>query len=333
MGSASLEGAAVSRLLIAGLLAWMASSAQVEAAAPAVLVVVGAEGTAEFGEQFRGWAERWKAAAETAKAEYRAIGLDAGGEKADREVFVEALEALATANSQETVWLVLIGHGTFDGKTPKFNLRGEDFTPGELKTWLQDMERPVAIINCASASGPFLNALSGEKRTVVTATRAGAEYNFARFGEHLSTAITNLQADLDKDDQVSLLEAFLFASAGVRDFYAGEGRLATEHALIDDNGDGLGTPADWFAGLRATKRAKDGAELDGTRAAQLVLVRSQREERLSPELRLRRDELERELAKLRQSKTELPEEEYLAQIEPILLELGRLYATAESQGQ
>ena len=311
----------------------MACSALAEAAGPAVLVVVGAEGTAEFGEQFRGWAERWKAAAESAKAEYQAIGLDESGNKADREVLVEVLEALAKSDNQETVWLVLIGHGTFDGKTPKFNLRGADFTPVELKTWLKNMERPVAIINCASASGPFLNGLSGENRLVVTATRAGSEYNFARFGEHLSTAITNLQADLDKDDQVSLLEAFLYASAGVRDFYAGEGRLATEHALIDDNGDELGTPADWFAGLRATKRAKDGAELDGMRAAQLVLVRSQREERLSPELRLRRDELERELAKLRQSKAELPEEEYLEKIEPILLELGRLYATAESQGQ
>ncbi len=46
-------------------------------------------------------------------------------------------------------------------------------------------------------------------------------------------------ADLDKDGQVSLLEAFLIASRRTLEFYKVEGRIATEHALIDDNGDGL----------------------------------------------------------------------------------------------
>ena len=45
------------------------------------------------------------------------------------------------------------------------------------------------------------------------------------------------KADLDKDDQVSLLEAFLTASVRTAEFYEETSRLATEHALIDDNGD------------------------------------------------------------------------------------------------
>jgi hypothetical protein len=75
--------------------------------------------------------------------------------------------------------------------------------------------------------------------------------------------------------------------------------------------------------------AKDGATPDGDRARQLVLVRSAREEQLSAEARARRDELERDLAGIRQRKAELPEDEYLSLIEPILLELARLYEAAE----
>jgi hypothetical protein len=318
-----------------GLEIWCASAGVHSADAadrPAVIVVVGAEGTPEFGRQFRDWAGRWEAAASAAQAEFTTIGLETEGDTPDREQFTERLAALAKAESQEPVWLVLIGHGTYDGKTAKYNLRGSDFTPAELKGWLKPIERPVAVIDCTSASGPFLNELSAAGRVVVTATRAGSEYNFARFGDFLSSSLTDLKADLDKDEQVSLLEAFLFASSGVRDFYAGEGRLATEHSLIDDNGDGLGTPADWFSGLRATKRAKDGAELDGLRASQLVLVRSQREERLPAAVRARRDELERELAAVRQKKSTLADEEYLAEIEPILIELAHLYQKAEKSG-
>lgn len=329
MGPAPLEGVAVSRFVLLWTLLVPCGAARAEPARPAVIVAVGAAGTPEFGAQFRAWSSHWEAAAQTAQADFTAIGLEPASETSDRDQLRERLAALAAGESQEPVWLVLIGHGTYDGKAAKYNLRGEDIAPAELAAWLQPIQRPVAVINCTSASGPFLNGLSGPNRVVVTATRAGSEYNFARFGEYISSALTDLTADLDKDDQVSLLEAFLFASAGVREFYAGEGRLATEHALLDDNGDGLGTPAEWFSGLRATKRAKDGAELDGLSASQLVLVRSPREEQLSPETRARRDDLERQLAALRQAKANLSEDEYLGKIEPILIELGRLYEQAD----
>lgn len=293
-----------------------------------VLVVVGAAGEKDFGEQFGEWAGRWQAAAESANAEFAAIGLDNAGEKSDREQLQQRLLSLS-GKSAEPVWLVLIGHGTFDGKTAKFNLRGPDFTPAELASWLKPIERPLAILDCTSSSGPFLAELSAPGRVVVTATRSGFEFNFARLGDHLSTAIADPAADLDKDEQISLLEAFLRAAAGVQEFYASEARLATEHALIDDTGDKQGTPADWFQGLRATKTAKDGAELDGQRAAQFVLMRSAREQQLPPEARARRDELERELAALRKQKDFLAEEEYLGQIEPLLIELARIYESAE----
>ena len=297
----------------------------------AVIVVVGASGEEEFGKQFRAWAARWEAAAKTAKADYSAIGLEETVQP-DRELLESRLVTLAKDQSNvESVWLVLIGHGTFDGKTARFGLRGPDIKPAELAAWLKPIAKPVAVIDCTSSSGPFVNELSARGRAVVTASRSGFEFNFARFGDYFSSAIADPKADLDKDDQTSLLEAFLAAAAGVKEFYLSDGRLVTEHALMDDNGDQLGTPADWFQGLRATKSAKEGAALDGILAGQMVLVKSAREERLSATARARRDELERELAEFRLRKAKMPESEYLEKLEPILLELARLYQNADAK--
>jgi hypothetical protein len=291
---------------------------------PAVLVVVGAPGTDDYAKQFRQWAARWRQAADRGGAEFAAIGLEKEGETGDRELLRQCL-AERGRSSPAALWLVLIGHGTFDGKTAKFNLRGPDFSASELAEWIKPVERPLAIVNCASASGPFLNALSGPNRIVITATKSGHEHNFARFGDYLSAAIADPKADLDKDDQTSLLEAFLLAAARVEEFYKEETRLATEHALIDDNGDRLGTPADWFRGLRATKVAQDGASIDGLRAGQLQLVASQGEQDLPAAARLRRDALELEIAELRRRKDAIAADEYYRALEPLLLELARLY--------
>jgi hypothetical protein len=193
------------------------------------------------------------------------------------------------------------------------------------------VRRPLALINCASASGPFINKLAGKDRVVVTATRSGNESNFARFGDHLSTAISDLSADLDKDGQVSLLEAHLTACRRVAEFYDQEARLATEHALVDDNGDGLGTPADWFRGIRATKRAKDGATLDGTRAHQFHLIASDRELQIPAEIRQRRDALEIQIATLQADREKHSEDEYFALLEPLMIELARIYHANASE--
>src|SRR5262245_9454115 len=91
---------------------------------PGVIVVVGAEGTAEYGRQFRQWAERWQQAAERGKADFAAVGLADPGSVADRDILKERLTQATGAS--EPLWLVLIGHGTFDGKTARFNLRGSD---------------------------------------------------------------------------------------------------------------------------------------------------------------------------------------------------------------
>jgi hypothetical protein len=289
------------------------------------LVVVGAAGSPEYAAQFRHWADQWKQTAKKAGAELTTVGetKEEGASDLDR---LRAFLAQKGGEGQRPLWIVLIGHGTYDGREAKFNLRGPDVTDLQLSEWLAPIKRPVAMLDCTSASAPFLNRLSGPNRVIVTATRSGSELNFARLGEYLAGAIADPSADLDKDGQVSLLEAFLTASKRVGEYYRTHAQLATEHALLDDNGDRLGTPADWFRGVHATRRAKDSAPLDGIRAHQFHLIPSDRERGMSEADRQRRDQLEQSLAALRDQKSKLGEEEYYKQIEPLLVELARIYS-------
>ena len=328
---------------------------------PAILLVVGAPGEPDFGTNFLHQAERWTRVAEQAQVPLTRIGpvssstssaapdpsdapapaaaesteepeasdtapsaaVSSPSQPSDRELLAAALAAVPKAG-REPLWLVLIGHGTFDGREARFNLRGPDLTAAELADWLKPFQRPLVLINTASASAPFLAALSSPNRIVITATRSGNEQNFTRFGEHLAATLADPASDFDQDGQTSLLEAFLSAAARVAEFYQTAGRLATEHALLDDNGDGLGTPADWFRGVRAVKRPQPGAASDGARAHQLHLVPSPEEAALAPAVRARRDALELDIFRLRDHKASLPEDEYYARLESLLLELAAL---------
>jgi hypothetical protein len=291
---------------------------------PSVIVAVGAAGEEEFGNEFAKWAEQWRQATKQAGARHQVVGTGPTNALPDLAQLKDILGHEPT-NTTAELWLVLIGHGTFDGKEAKFNLRGPDLSATELAEWLKPLRRPVIVINSASSSSPFLNKLFGPDRIIVTATKSGYEENFARFGKFIAAAITDLKADLDKDGQTSLLEAFIMASRQVAEFYETEGRLATETALLDDNGDGLGTPADFFRGARAVKKPAGGGSVDGLRAHQIHLVRSEAEQQMPAETRARRDELELAVARLRDAKATFAEGEYYRRLENLMRELALLY--------
>ena len=293
-----------------------------------VVVIVGASGTPEFGQGFTKSADAWEAAAKSGGATLTRIGREEPGEVGDLKQLEENIAALAKQESKP-LWIVLIGHGTFDGREAKFNLRGEDLSATMLAKWLDGSKRPTAIINTSASSAPFIKALSKKNRIVMTATKSGTETSYARFGQYLAESINSPEADIDQDGATSLLEAFLSATKQVKEFYEKEGRIVTEQALVDDNGDGLGTPADFFRGTRAVKSTKDGTEPDGLRAQQWHLVPSEAERNLSDELRQQRDELETKLFALRAQKASMDEEKYFAEMERIGRALAKIYQQAE----
>jgi len=307
-----------------------ANDAPAKVEKPTMIVVVGAGGTPQFDAMFNEWADRWVAAA--SKSGFHTVEIGRGPvapDQADKQRLRKSLEEAAMAPGID-LWLVMIGHGTFDRRDARFNLQGPDVAARELADWLKPIDRPMAIINSASASAPFLTTLSSSKRVVIAATKSGSEQNFARFGDFLSRAITDPAADLDKDDQTSLWEAFLSASRRTAEFYSTDGRLQTEHALLDDNGDAQGVRSEQFRGMIPLEQAAEGKSLDGQFAHQWHLIKNSTDAALPPEILKRRDALELAILQWRDKKKSLPPEEYWAQLERHLIELAELNESARN---
>jgi hypothetical protein len=329
MGNSPLERIAMRhaiRAIIAALFFFCVLSQAQTNEQRTLVLVIGSPGEPEYAEKFADWGTLWKEAALQGGVQTRVVGEDTGESPDDRARLLKILAEEISRPAGE-LWLVFIGHGTFNGRSAKFNLRGPDISAEDLAAALKPARRPLAVVQCASASGPFLPALSAPRRVIITATRSGYEDNFPRFGGYMASAIGSASADLDKDGQTSLLEAFLMASHQVAQYYKDQGLLMTEHALLDDNGDGLGTPPDWFRGVRPTKKAADGKDVDGLRANQMILVRSKSEQTLSPETRAQRDDLERQLNALRDRKSKMNENDYYKQVERVMVQIARLYET------
>jgi len=320
----AVRGALLAAITVLGLLPGPAISRAQTNEQRTLVLVIGAAGEPEYAEKFSAWAGLWKQAAVQGGLQTRVVGQDAPSAEDDRTRLLKILAEEISRPAGE-LWLVFIGHGTFDGRWAKFNLRGPNISADDLAAALKSCNRPLAVVQCASASGPFLPALSAPGRVIITATRSGYEDNATRFGGYLARAIASPSADLDKDGQTSLLEAFLLASRQVEQLYKDQGLLLTEHALLDDNGDGFGTPPDWFRGLRAVKTAAEGKTVDGVRANQMILVRGESEQKLSPETRARRDELEGQLSALRARKPAMKEDDYYKALEAIMVQTARLY--------
>ncbi len=107
--------------------------------APTLIVVMGAPGEEEYTRQFKKWSGQWGEAAQKAKATLHTIGIGdkITSDKPDKEQLRKLIVA-QPRNDAEPLWLVLIGHGTYDGKSAKFNLRGPDLSASELAQWLKD---------------------------------------------------------------------------------------------------------------------------------------------------------------------------------------------------
>ena len=298
------------------------------------LIVIGASGTEEYYEDFQQWARRWKQAFSepdriTLLEDRSLAASDKSGKMTDKQRILDWINVVPQSPDQER-WLILIGHGTYQLQVAKFNLEGPDLSLDELAKALDTNPAQWRIIVCAACSGPFINVLSGPNRIVVTATKSGSEQNFSRFGDYLSQAVIAASADLDHDGSVSILEAFIMASGSTSKWYAEEGRIASEQALLDDNGDRRGTPANFFRGVRAAKAPADGLKLDGQNANRVFLRKPTEVAALSAEEQAIVAGLEQQIEELRKQKSVFAEAIYYAQLELLLVELAQKLVPANS---
>ena len=241
------------RLLVA-FVAILALPAVVTAQQTHLLVITGLGGDLEYTERFHDWATTLIDAAVT-RYELPRDNVTYLGEKPDldpeaiagrssRDNIEAAVETIAgRAGPSDHVVIVLFGHGGVTD-APRVNLPGRDPSAEDFAVWLDRLgDRQVTFVNAASSSGPFVEALSGEGRVVMTATRNAGEKMAPTFGGYFVEAFADGSDDADqnKDQRVSMLEAFSFAQLKVAQSYEADGRLATEHPLLDDDGDGEGT--------------------------------------------------------------------------------------------
>lgn len=217
-----------------------------------MLIVTGASGEPRFAQQFHALAMSMVAVATTRfeipesqivyLAEQTTPDPKAINGRSTREGVLQAFDRIATsASAGDAVFIMLIGHGSSDGNVSRFNVPGADMTDADFRAQLDKLSNQVvAFVNASSASGDFVKTLSGKNRVIVTATKSGFERNETLFADHFIGAYAKDGADIDKDGRVSVLEAFVFARREVQREYEGTNRLQTEHAMLDDDGDGTG---------------------------------------------------------------------------------------------
>jgi hypothetical protein len=307
-----------------------------------LLIVVGLAGDPEHGKTFHKWGATLAEASERlgVPKERMVYLVDQPMEgdarvsgRSTREEIGKAFDGFAKqASAEDVVFIMLIGHGSYEGREAKINLPGPDMAAPDFNLLLKRLPtKQVVLVNATSASGPFIEALSAPGRTIVTATRSGAEHFTTLFGGFFVDALTSEAADLDKNKRVSVLEAFVFAKTEVARAYEREGLLATEHALLDDDGDkeGSATP---------TNTGSDPKNKDG-KVASVVSLGVAGDDGLPADPKLRalhveRRDLERRVESLRLLKESMDAAKYSSELEKLVTAIAlktREIRTAEGK--
>ncbi len=295
-----------------------------------LVVITGIGGEARYAEQFHTWAATLMDAATDRYGlpDSNVVYLAADPERdpsrttarSTRENIQATLSRLAaTTPADDLVFIVVIGHGSYRNGISKINLPGPDMTAAEFAVALDAFgDRPIVFANLSSASGEFVKTLSAPNRTIITATKSGMERNQSVFGQFFVAAFVGDEADADNDERLSVLEAFNYARSEVSRAYDKDQKLLSEHAVLDDNGDGTGS-------------AEPGPDAeDGPLAATFLLTGATRTTIAGaasddPQLaRLYADKvgLEQAIAELRRRKASLEKDDYEDQLEELLVDLA-----------
>jgi Peptidase C13 family len=273
-----------------------------------ILVVTGVPGDAEHAEKFDRWAKTFIEAAKRKDAVPESNITYLAEKQATKPAVERALADLAgKAKPRDTVLVLLIGHGSFDGTVAAFNLPGPDLTAADYGKLLAKFGTTrVVFVNTASSSGAFLPALTAPGRVIITATKTGGERNETVFGEYFTAAFGDEAADQDRNGHVSIEEAFSYAKTKVTDAFKQKGLILTEHAVLEDGGEGK-LAATVFLG---TGRADTALNVDTSDPAVKALVAE-------------RDAIQNQIEVLQLRKASMNAADYEAQLEKLLTELAR----------
>lgn len=295
------------------------------------VIINGASGEPEYANQFEQWTTQLSSVLSERygfdSKQIKVLTEKPAGATTGRATAEEVKATFASLKSQldanNILFLFLIGHGSYDGKESKFNLVGPDLSATEYNALLSSLPaRRVVVFNMSSASGEFIKSLAAKGRIVITATRSGQETNATRFAGFFIAALNATDADTDQDGHTSVLEAFVYANRLTEDFYKRAGRLASEHALIDDNGDGVGhDKVEAGEGLLARATYLDSLSVNEA-AASVATAKLIKE----------RARLEGDIEQLIARKGNMQEAEYEATLERLFIALAKVNRSIKQAG-
>jgi len=295
---------------------------------PFALVLVGSGGDEEFSGRFTDWGTRlYRVLTQELGFESENVSLlmDGQGDDAAEPTLESMQNALSSLGDrigpEDDLFIFVIGHGSHLSGVSKINVPGPDVSADAIAEWIATLTpRRLAVVNTASASAGFINALSGSNRIVCTATKSTEEKNATVFMGHFIDGIEDGSADINRDTRISVYEACEQAAVLTRAWYESEGLIATEHALLDDNGDRRGSR------LAEPRDPDEDEEIDGELASRSWL----RDFSFPPEVpkELIDTYLQNldEVEELKAQKDSIAEEEYTTQLERFLIDAARANA-------
>jgi hypothetical protein len=281
------------------------------------VTVAGLGGEPDYEQEFTSLATDLDRLLKASGSDAHVYTLD--GNDATRARLKEVLGKVAgEAKPDDDFVLVLIGHGSYDGVEYKFNLVGPDISAADLAALLDRIAaKRQLIVNTTSASGGSVPALEKRGRCVIAATKSGTEKNATVFARYWVEALHDPEADLDKNEAITALEAFQYATKKTASFYDSQKRLATEHAVFDDTGhhDAVREPA---------PDTGEGRLLSNFTLIRLGAAQKAYNDPAKRALLAQKEELERKIDTLKYQKITMSQDDYKAQLTAALLELAKV---------
>jgi len=281
------------------------------------VTIAGLGGEPEYEQRFQGWAKDIDKVLKTAEPNAHVDTLIGPG-AVKTAIEAKLREIAKQAKPDDSVVLMLIGHGSFNETDYKFNIPGPDITGTELANLLNAIPaKHQLVVNMTSCSGGSLVSLQKPGRVVITATKSGTEKNVTYFARYWVEALRDPAADSDKNEAISALEAFRYAEQKTAKFFESQNRLATEHPLIEDTGKGEGTKA-------PSPENGEGLAASHFNVLHLGAVSAQVNDPEKLKLLKRKEELEQSIDELKYKKASMDYNEYRTQLAQYLVELAKV---------
>jgi hypothetical protein len=303
-------------------------------------VICGSGGTVEFIEKFNDWGNRLHTTLihdlsfpEDNVHLFSADVADATTIQAEPcnlavlKFYFASLKPVMTA--EDDLYLFFIGHGSYTANEIMFHLPGDDLSATALHEWLQEISaNHLVIVNGSASSAGFINFLSGEKRIILSSTKNVSESNAPEYFEFLIKSLQDGSADLNRDERITVYELANQTAQLTQTWYDQNEYIATEHSLLDDNGDGLGTrllPEDGNEQRKSSQQQTKETPQDGGLAQQVFIKDFQFPENAPDELIAQYLSALDHIQSCKLMKNDLERKEYYRQLESHLIQAASLH--------